>query len=285
MPALIKPIQFMRDRRRILRMRDALPNARAIYHAWLELRRYPAAYRGQPLEIELGELTLHGQNWEELSYLFGEVFVGSEYCCRLPVKDPFIVDCGANIGLATVYFKLHFPGARILAFEPNPHCHEVFAQNVSENGLADVTLVKAGCSREPGRATFHIARGFSPMSSAHSDRGKVETEPCEVDLVRLSDHLTRPVDLLKMDVEGAEWDILDDLIRTGKIELVDRLFIEYHHRIGTPEAKLGRFLQLLEDAGYTYSVASQIPPQRRFTGVFQDVMLYAVKPGKVDAPA
>ncbi len=282
MPALLKPFQFMRDARRILRMKDALPSAKAIYHGWLALRRYPNSYREQPLEIELGEYVLHGNNWEELSFLFDEVFVGNEYLSHLTRDDPYIVDCGANIGLASIYFKLHYPGARILAFEPNPYCCEVFKQNMQENEFEDVTLVQAGCSDQAGKTNFHIVPGFSPMSSLQQSRSKEDSETCEVELVRLSEHIDRPVDLLKMDVEGAEWEILDDLIESGRIDLVDRMFIEYHHRAGGAKPMFGDFLNKLEKAGFTYSVAASIPSRRRFSGVFQDLMLYAVKEGKED---
>lgn len=281
MPSLIKTLQRMRDARRIKRMKHAVPNNKAVYHAWLQLQRHPETYRDQPLEIELGETTLHGQNWEELSYLFQEVFINNDYYTRSRIEDPFIVDCGANIGMATVYFKLLFPDAKILSFEPNPYCFDVLKQNVKENDLDNVSLIKAGCGKKEGKVTFHINPGFSPMSSMDGSRNP-EAEAVDVDIVKLSDHINRPVDIFKMDIEGGEWDVMDDLVSTEKIKLIDRMFIEYHHRIGTPEVKLGRFLQIIEDAGYTYSLTTHMKPERRFTGVFQDVMIYAVKMDKVD---
>ncbi len=281
MPSLIKTLQHFRDARRIKRMKHAIPNNKAVYHAWLQLERYPRSYRDQPLEIELGETTLHGQNWEELSYLFTEVFINNDYFTRSRITGPYIIDCGANIGMATVYFKLLYPNAKIQAFEPNPYCFDVLGQNVKENDLDDVTLVKAGCSNQAGRTTFHVNPGFSPMSSMDSTRNK-DAEAIEVELVKLSDHINRPVDILKMDIEGGEWDVMDDLVTSGKIDLVDRMFIEYHHRIGSPEVRFGRFLRIIEEAGYTYSLTTNMNLDRRFTGVFQDVMIYAVKMDKVD---
>lgn len=280
-----KPLEFLkhlRDRRRIKRMPHAVPNSKAVYHAWLQIQRYPQANRNQAMEIELGETILHGQTWEEVSYLFEEVFVHNEYYTETPIKDPFIVDCGANIGFASVYFKLQYPNARILAFEPNPYCFDVLQRNIRENKFEDVMMVKAGCSNEVGKTSFHVNPGFSPMSSMDATRNE-DSEEVEVELVRLSDHLHRPVDLLKMDIEGAEWLVMDDLVKNDKLGMIDRFFIEYHHRVGTPEVKLSKFLTVLEEAGYTYALHTTMNIERRFTGVFQDVMIYAVKLDKIDA--
>tara|TARA_B100000676_G_scaffold269059_1_gene284718 strand:+ start:508 stop:969 length:462 start_codon:yes stop_codon:yes gene_type:complete len=104
---------------------------------------------------------------------------------------------------------------------------------VKENKFADVTMVKAGCSNEPGKTSCHVNPGFSPMSSMDATRDD-ESEEAEAELVKLSDHIHRPADLLKMDIE---------------------------------------------DAGYTYALHTHINIERRFTGVFQDVMIYAVIDG------
>jgi FkbM family methyltransferase len=286
MPSLLSTVEFLRDRRRILRLPHAKPSAKAIYHAWLQLRRHPQANRDKPLSIELGDTVIHAQNWLELDFLFNEVFVGNEYLVKLPRRDPFIIDCGANIGCATLYFKLHYPDARILAFEPNPFCFEMLKKNVEVNGLKNVTLVPAACASAPGTTTFHVNPGFSPLSSAVGNRDeKQKTVPIEVRLVKLSESITEDVDLLKLDIEGGEWEVFADLVASGKLARIHRLAIEYHHRFGTTEVKMSRFLKILEDAGYTYSLGVDIRAERRFMGVFQDVMIYAVKLGMEETAA
>lgn len=287
MPSIRSAIEFVRTRRRIMAMPHAKPSAKAIYHAWLQLSRYPESNRNKPLSIELGNFVIHAQNWNELSFLFEEIFIGNEYLVKLPRRDPVIVDCGANIGCATLYFKLHYPDARILAFEPNPFCFEMLKKNVEVNGLKNVSLVQAACASAPGTTTFHVNPGFSPMSSAVGNRDqKQKTVPIEVRLVKLSESITEDVDLLKLDIEGGEWEVFADLVASGKMTRIHRMAIEYHHRFATKEVKLSRFLKNLEDAGYTYSVGVGIKAERRFMSIFQDVMIYAVKQGMEDvAPA
>jgi hypothetical protein len=73
----------------------------------------------------------------------------------------------------------------------------------------------------------------------------------EVDCVRLAGYLQEPVDFLKMNIEGAEWEVLSDS-REG-LRNVREMVIEYHHLPGCPRT-LHRILSLLHEAGYDYLV-------------------------------
>ncbi|MBI3877337.1 MAG: FkbM family methyltransferase [Verrucomicrobia bacterium] len=274
MSALLSPVRFLRDARRILRLKDAPPGAGALFKCWLSLQFAP---QDGPLSARLGPLTLHAHNREELSFLFEEVFVKQDYLVPLDRPDPVIVDCGANLGFATLYFKLSWPGARIMCFEPNPSCFQHLERHVTENGLKDVTLVQAACGKSAGEISFFVNPGFSPLSSIHGSRSAGAQE-IKVKLVKLSDYITGDVDLFKLDVEGAEWDIMDDLIATGKIARIQRMAIEYHHRIGGAKPELSRFLKMIEDAGFTYDIEAFVSQRKKFTGAFQDMMILASRP-------
>ena len=277
MSSLLSPFQFFRDARRMLRIWEPRPDAWSHLRCWLSLQ-FAAGQTG-PLRARLGELVLHAHNHEELAFLFEEVFVRQEYRIVLPKADPVIIDCGANIGFATLYLKQHYPAARITCFEPNPGCFALLQRHITENHLTHVTAHQVACGRENGEIPFFILPGFSPLSSMFGSRSK-DAQEIKVRLVRLSDYLTGPVDLLKLDVEGAEWGIFEDLIASGKLALIERMIIEYHHRIGGAPAELSRFLQLLEKAGFTYDIEAAISPFQKFSGAFQDVMIYASRPGK-----
>src|ERR1035441_6582175 len=84
--------------------------------------------------------------------------------------------------------------------------------------------------------------------------------------VRLSDYITEDVDLLKLDVEGSEMAILEDLMAAGKLERVRQIIGEYHHHVKPDEDRLGEFLSLLERAGFGYHLCAALPlpfPQRQ----------------------
>ena len=73
--------------------------------------------------------------------LVDEVFVRRPYSFPARRADPLIIDCGANIGLATLFFKAAYPAARILAFEPDPTLFRVLERNIQRNGLQGVTAI------------------------------------------------------------------------------------------------------------------------------------------------
>jgi FkbM family methyltransferase len=271
MSAVLKLLRSLREGRRIRGLRGTIPDGPTLFECWRSLKLLP---RQGPVSVRLGSLTLYGHNRGELSFLFDEIFVKQEYAVPIARNDPVILDCGANIGFATLYFKLRWPAARVISFEPNPSCFQLLQRNVEENGLGGVTLVQAACGKSTGAISFFVNPSFSLRSSIDARRANGDQE-IQSKLVRLSEHITGEVDLLKVDVEGSEWEIMEDLVTSGKLACIQRMVIEYHHRIGTTRAELSRFLRTLEDAGFTYDLVSHIPSAIRFTGCFQDVMLYA----------
>ncbi len=195
------------------------------------------------------------------------------YGPRLEVPLPRILDCGANCGFATAFFKLLHPSARITAFEPSPQSCAILRRNVEHNRFQNVEIVQAACGKGEGELQFVESDRLSLISSADPARG--EGRKVRVPVVPVSRWVGDHVDLLKLDVEGAEHDVLGELISSRAIVRIDRLAIEYHHRMGTPVPRLGGFLKQLEQEGFTYSLAVGEAPGVRYGNAFQDVMIYA----------
>ena len=218
---------------------------------------------------------VHFFDYDVFATLFEELYVAEVYYFSASSAEPLIVDCGSNIGLAVLYFKRLYPQCRIIAFEPDPATFEMLSQNVKANNLADVTLVKKALYDSVGSVPFYVSPDRPGMlvqstrkeNLASSQMTSVETE-------MLSTYLTEPVDLLKMDIEGAEDHVLKDLNETGKLALVREIVLEYHHHLTPREDKLGVFLNTLEQTNFGYQLkAAVIPPFRK--GEFQALMLYA----------
>ena len=57
---------------------------------------------------------------------------------RRSTPSPRILDCGANVGLASLFFKRRYPAARITAFEADPALFAILDANLRANGAADV---------------------------------------------------------------------------------------------------------------------------------------------------
>jgi FkbM family methyltransferase len=135
-----------------------------------------------------------------------EIFVLGQYEGPLPAQANTIFDVGANSGAATAWLRTRYPTARIIAVEPDP----VTAARLRRNVGADsgVTVVQAAVSDHDGSAM--LARAQWTMLShldEHATDG-VEVPTLTLESLRAEHAPRADVELLKLDTEGAEWQIL-----------------------------------------------------------------------------
>ena len=233
------------------RLRRALawPRYGIGYPAYLRLRRLP---RGRPARAPLFGREL--QILDPIDFLSGvDQIFGQEVYAFAAGPAPRIIDCGANIGLSCIYFRRRFPAARLTAFEPDPQAAAALRANLAAFGLGDVELVQAAAWTEA--ATLPFARAGSLGGRIDPDGGE------GVPAVRLRDWLAEPVDLLKLDIEGAESAVLADC--ADRLPNVARLFVEYHGPAGAPQT-LHRVLGLLDAAGFRCYLREEYAPARPF---------------------
>jgi FkbM family methyltransferase len=246
--------------------------------AWRTLAALDAAMRhekiGEEVTVAILGHPMRGFSPRTLAYLFNEVFLADEYRFPSDTPDPLIVDCGANIGFSVLYFKRLFPAARIHAFEANPHAVRLLRENIRKNGLTGVDTRWEALADKEGELSFFI--GDDPgtlLGSVRQDRGGMNET--RVPAVRLSTTLAAlpRVDLVKIDVEGAEWPILDDLVRSDTLAKPARYIIEYHHQIAGEAPRFSAFLTPFERCGFRYHLRAGIRDPRQF----QDVLVHLVR--------
>ncbi len=145
------------------------------------------------------------------------------------------IDCGANLGAITRIMAAG--GAEIHAFEPNPDAFAVLTR--ATEGMPNVRLHQQAVLDKPGMMTLHLhmnyARNperFSSGSSLMGEKRNVDgTRGVEVEVIDLVDfiqRLDRPVRLLKIDIEGAEYAVLHALIDRNVIDRIAKIFVETH---------------------------------------------------------
>ena len=195
-----------------------------------------------------------------------EIFQREVYRFEAKRSDLRILDCGANIGMASVYFKRAFPGARVTCFEPDPTLAEIATKNLRANGFTDIDVHAKAVWTADGEVFFEPEGGFSGRIIEDGERR--DSEVARIPCVRLRDLLGEPIDFLKLDVEGAEVSILRDC--RGYFKNVSRLFVEYHSRVDRPQ-ELGEVLEILKDAGFRYHLKGDFVRRQPF--VDRDLML------------
>ena len=164
---------------------------------------------------------------------YDQVFIKEEY--RFLVESPpeIIVDAGANIGLASIYFANKYPDAKIIALEPEQSNFELLKKNVSpyrnivpvQSALWDknekINLVDPGLGEWGFRTEV--------KNSAENPREKIchQVTAMTVDRIIKEFNLEK-IDILKIDIEGAEREVFTDT--SAWIEKVSSLIVELHER-------------------------------------------------------
>lgn len=181
-------------------------------------------------------------------YLNGleELFIEETYKFNSSKTMPKIVDCGANIGLSIIYFKRLFPQAKIIAFEPDSKIFKLLQENLHIFGYDDVELVNKAVWNKNGSAKFFASGDVGSRISEDENAKNIE-----IPTYRLQDLLGEEIDFLKMDIEGAEYNVIEDC--KYKLRNVKNIFIEYHSEEST-EQKLDEILKILKEAGFRYYI-------------------------------
>ncbi len=174
-----------------------------------------------------------------------EIFIDKIYAQRLPDR-PYIIDCGANIGLSVIYMKKQYPGAEIIAFEPDEENFNLLQTNIKSFNYENVQARKEAVWVENTMLQF---ASEGSMSSRINTEISENTVP--VKAIKLKDYLDRTVDFLKIDIEGAEFQVIMDI--TEQLQHVNNLFLEYHGSF-YQNNELNQIFSLLVDKGFSYYV-------------------------------
>lgn len=231
--------------------------------------------------------------YSEIEFVYHEIF---EERCYLQhgitlQEAPVVLDIGANVGLFSLMVRREHPDARIIAFEPLPPTYGCLRANLDKHGCETVETRNVGLGGKPEskvpfsfypklpanstrypeqkRRTHEISTGYlSEEMARHSER-LFTAEEYEVDVERLSDVLAgvdgvSRIDLVKIDVEGAELDVLEG-IDPADFDRIAQLVIEVQDFDG----QLTRVTDLLGRAGYTFEVvAAELPTELRYHTVY-----------------
>lgn len=238
----------------------------------------------------------------EANFLYSEIFEDQHYFqhgIKLP-DNAVVFDAGANIGLFSLFVLQHYPTAQIYAFEPSSTLFEIFKTNTNTFSNRCHAFQKA-LGANAGMATFHFYPTLSTFSGffvqgeldktrfARMIQNKVgnqysqkaleklvesftggtlaiETETCPVTTLSqmISDHHISQIDLLKIDVERAEWDVINGLTESDWLK-IKQVVIEVHEDTKMPSYNLEAFLN---QKGFT--------TKKEIEDAFQDADVYSI---------
>jgi FkbM family methyltransferase len=210
--------------------------------------RHGSSERYKPKQIKFLGLKFLVPDCLSFIWQFKEIFVEEYYRFESASETPLILDCGANIGTSCVYFKRLYPKAKIIAFEANLKIAEILKENLRTNNFKDIEVIdKAVWINEQG---VEMGIEDADASSIHKTGNKVR-----IGSVRLKDYLEKyvPVDMLKVDIEGAELEVLRDCRKS--LSNVKNLFVEFHS-FAKEKQSLSEIIYILEENNFRYYIRS-----------------------------
>lgn len=200
-------------------------------------RNHNLVYRGMKFAVT---------DFISVAWQLKEFFDDGRLEFRSAKSAPVILDCGANVGVSALYFKQLFPQASITAFEPDPKVFACLTENLRQNNATGVNVIN--------KAVWINNDGVS-FGSEGADGGSIFFEGNKTVLpsIRLKEVLAahEQVDLLKIDIEGAEVEVLKDC--ASELKKVQYLFVEYHSWINSAQ-QLDELLAVLRNNGFRYYI-------------------------------
>ena len=143
-----------------------------------------------------------------------------------------------------------------------------------DNNIKNVELHNIALFDKEIKISFYIGDDVGTLvGSIKSERGGANE--LKIDAQKLSSYLKNigTVDLIKMDIEGAEENVISDLFDSSIIKNAKEYIIEYHHNMKKEKSKLSTFLQKFETNGFSYNIKSDF----KNINSFQDIFIHFYK--------
>ncbi len=166
--------------------------------------------------------------------VYRQIFIDNDYLFLTEKQPDFIVDAGANTGLASIYFANKYPNSKIVAIEPEQSNFELLTTNVKP--YPNIIPLQAALWCQSGELNL-VDPGFGEwgfITDVQDSPERLLGRTCHtVKAVTIVDILTKfnidKIDILKIDIEGAEREVFRDT--SAWIERVNSIIIELHERL------------------------------------------------------
>src|SRR3989344_5109884 len=180
-------------------------------------------------------------------------------------NNDLVIDIGAHIGLFSIFAASRAKNGRVYAFEPAPDNFQMLEKNIGLNNLSNIVPVNQAVAGKGGVRDFIL---YKKSAAAHSfvfskteERDIIKVKTVSLDEIVKKNNIEK-IDVLKMDCEGAEYEILFNA-SPETLAMVKSICMEYHEYENRKVSELKAFL---EKNGFRIRI--------KFSG---DSMLYAIR--------
>nr|NQU90030.1 FkbM family methyltransferase [Bacteroidota bacterium] len=188
-------------------------------------------------------------------FIYQEIFIDKAYDLEINTSNPVILDVGGNIGLFALRMKSLYPESRVYSYEPDPDNFNLLLETIEINHLKNIVPVNKAIMDKIGTVKLYLCptnhAGHSVYKEISGDKF-VETETTTLESV-FSDNDITFCDLLKLDCEGAEYEILKSL-NSEMASKIHTIIYEPTHKLYSVD----RLNSLLEELGYSIKKRRQL---------------------------
>ena len=231
---------------------DQMNFSKVNYRSFLgRLLRLPLKLIPKSMVLPILQGCLRGKKWVvgagEHGYWLGSYELNKRLAFERLVRPGSVVyDIGANVGYFSLLASvLAGPEGQVVAFEPLPRNIHYLHRHIKLNRLRNILVIEAAVADQKGTAHFEL--GASSAMGHIAQDGEIEVQVVSIDRL-LDEGRIPPPDVIKVDVEGAEYGVL-----RGARHLLEKrrplLFLDTHHR------KAHHFtLALLDELGDRFEI-------------------------------
>lgn len=216
---------------------------------------------------------IYFSNYESFVASLTEIFFYKSYFFETKSSSPVIIDCGANIGITSLYFKSIYPQARITNIEAVPNTFKILKKNTkSFSDLTNINTVVCKNVRSEKQVRIPSGKDNNDLNFSVFNGKPNKTH---LKSSRLSDFVTEKTDCLILDIEGNEDQILLDLKENDKLKFIKNIFVEFHNY---ENKSLSRIISILSNNGFKIITGSGVrPPYSFYIDKFYSLPMYAYK--------
>jgi FkbM family methyltransferase len=165
--------------------------------------------------------------------MFKQIFIDKEYDFPLGFIPKTIIDAGANVGFASIWFAINFPNSKIIAIEPEKSNFAVLLKNTSS--FKNITGLNLALWNKKTKLNIFDTGfdhcGYLVENKKNFKKTKIVGSTSTTTIIDLMKNFRlKKIDLLKIDIEGAEKEVFDNCSKEW-IGKVNSIFIELHDRL------------------------------------------------------
>jgi FkbM family methyltransferase len=217
-------------------------------------------------KVKLGNLVFsirHKNNIEKISdlgMLFDVLFFQQYGLCKINEKD-IVIDIGAHIGGFSLYASDRSKEGKIFSFEPFESTFQILKKNIETNNKKNIIAYQKAVGKKSGKTKLYVSNTNYAENSVY----KKTSSFVEVDMLTLGDIFKHNnlshCDVIKLDCEGAEYDIL--FSSKKELKLVNQLIMEYHDPtyFNVPNQTVDRLIKFLKEIGFSVIIKEHTPMQ------------------------